>query len=223
VPDGGCVKLSPGLPDPVLAGLKGRVEFLSEGRECKEACVWFGNALGAAAAAADDAAAAAFAAVLLPEQIVVAAATAAADTGGPSAAAASAPAGLLGAFVHDPDPAIVRAGALDALASRIRARRISADDEYLTGDAPARPRRLALSYRVVAAALPYAPIAPLRDLLRARGVGRVIVKKRHLAQEPAAVERALRLPSASGGSEAVLILVRQSGRFLALVCEPFVS
>ena len=57
---GGCAKLSPALPDDVLRDLSpSRLEFLSENRECKEACVWFGEADGASGT--DDP----FAAVLL--------------------------------------------------------------------------------------------------------------------------------------------------------------
>ncbi len=57
---GGCAKLSPALPDDVLRELApSRVEFLSENRECKEACVWFGEAVGASGAGDE------FAAVLL--------------------------------------------------------------------------------------------------------------------------------------------------------------
>ncbi len=57
---GGCAKLSPALPDDVLRDLSpSRVEFLSENRECKEACVWFGDAAGASGAGEE------FSAVLL--------------------------------------------------------------------------------------------------------------------------------------------------------------
>jgi hypothetical protein len=58
------VKLSPALPDDTLATLGGHVEFLSERGECKEACVWFGDARGAAGNLPR-------AAVLLPERLVV--------------------------------------------------------------------------------------------------------------------------------------------------------
>jgi hypothetical protein len=92
----------------------------------------------------------------------------------------------------------VRANALGETAHRLNAHRISPDDTYLTGDAPAAGAnfRLAASYRV-SDALPYKPRI-LRELLRARGVTRLVVKKRHFPHEPDAVLRdlGLRAPAA---------------------------
>ena len=199
---GGCVKLSPALPDDVLETLNGRVEFLSERGVCKEACLWFGEAAGASGDAA------ARAAVLLPENVVV--------VPEPNALA---PVGPLGAFIHDPDAALVRAGALSAAAHRLNdARLVSPDDAYLTGDAPASETRLAASYRVTDA-LPYKPRI-LRDLLRARGITRVVVKKRHFPHEPDAVARELGLRPGADGPEATLILVRRGKSHLAVLCQP---
>jgi len=55
----------------------------------------------------------------------------------------------------------------------------------------------------------------LRALLRARGVGRVVVKKRGSAIEPETLARQLRGP---GGSSAVVVVTRVAGRPTALVC-----
>jgi hypothetical protein len=129
--------------------------------------------------------------------------------------------GPLGEFVHDPDPALVRANALGEAARRLNAHRISPDDAYLTGDAPAGAVfRLAASYRV-SDALPYKPRI-LRELLRARGVTRLVVKKRHFPHEPDAVLRdlGLRAPGGAGGREMTLILVRQHKSHLAVLCQP---
>jgi SAM-dependent methyltransferase len=200
---GGCVKLSPALPDAVLDALNGRVEFLGEQRECKEACVWFGEACGVAGLDLP------LSAVLLPERVVVA------PLSGGGSPAVGAPA----AFVHDPDPAVLRAGALATLAARLDARRISDEDVYLTSDAAAARPWVASSHRIVGV-FPYKPRA-LRDVLRARGIGRLVVKKRRAFKEPEAVVRELGL-AAGGGAEAVLVLVRQDdGGHLALLCgEP---
>lgn len=195
---GGCVKLSPALPDDVLEGLGGRVEFLSENRECKEACLWFGEARGASG----DMSAAA---VLLPQRRVVPASKAALSIG------------PLGTFVFDPDPAIVRTpGALTSLAEAISARAVSGNDAYLTGDTLPNEPRLASAYRVLET-LPYQP-RRLGERLRARGVGRLVVKKRHFPKEPAAVARELGLNG--HGSEATLIVARVGKSFFAVVCEP---
>jgi SAM-dependent methyltransferase len=190
---GGCVKLSPALPDEVLDGLNGSVEFLSERGECKEAALFFGEAAGSEKRAA----------VLLPEGRVVQPS----DEAPPVAA-------VPGAFVHDPDPAIVRAGALGTLAGEMGAALVSADDVYLTSEAPgARP--LVASYPVIES-LRYQP-RRLREALRARGIERLIVKKRHFPREPEELARDLRL--SGKGAEAVLFLVREGRGHLALVCE----
>lgn len=192
---GGGVKLSPALPDDILKGLGGSVEFLSERGECKEACVWFG-----AAAERDQPD---WAAVLLPGRLVIA----------PSESAP--PVGPPGAFVHDPDPGVVRAGALGTLASRMNATLVDAGDAYLTSDTPGEPP-LVSSYRVLDV-LPYRPRA-LREVLRRRGVGRLVVKKRHFPREPKEVARELGL--SGEGNEETLILVRAGHGHLAIVCEP---
>lgn len=194
----GAVKLSPALPDDVLADLHGSVEFLSDGRECKEACVFFGEAAETDAPAC--------AAVLLPETLALAA-------DNPSTPPVTAP---LGDFIHDPDPAVVRAGALAELGGRLCAARVSSSDAYLSSSMPADPPRLAASYRVQAA-FPYKP-KPVGAWLRERGIGRLVVKKRHFNKEPEAVARELRLTGE--GREATLILVRTGPNHLAVVCQP---
>lgn len=209
---GGAVKLSPALPDEVLLPsprnrgeggmlLKEQkaggtyIEFLSENRECKEACLWFGEARGAAGDLPSSA-------VLLPEETVL--------------VAESEPAPLhpLGAFVFDPDPALIRAHALGTLAETYGIGLISPDDTYLTGDTPL-PARLASAYRIQEA-LTYRP-RDLSPLLRDRGIGRLVTKKRHFPREPDAVHRELGLKGK--GAEATLILVREGPRFLALLCD----
>lgn len=199
VKGGGCVKLSPALPDEVLAELGGSVQFLSENRECKEACLLFG------AAAKEDVPD--FAAVLLPEGVVVPPSE---DT---------APTGPLGAFILDPDPALVRANALGSIAQSENLRLVSPDDFYLTSDTPLRVPRLASTYRLIET-MPYKPRI-VGDFLRRRGIGRLIVKKRFFPKEPDAVARELGLKG--GGEEATVFLVREGKGHLVLVCEPYIG
>ena len=204
---GGCVKLSPALPDETLAELYGRIEFLSEGRECKEACVWFGDVLGAAGDRDS-------AAVLLSSEppLVIEPAD---DPSDPSA-------GPLGQYLFDPDPAVLRSGALGTLADQLGAHRIGAADMYLTGDTlPDFPLRAAVSaYRIVEAQ-PYRPKS-VGAALRTRGIGRLIVKKRYFPKEPEAVVRELQLKG--GFREGILVLVRTTAtsrpEFWAVLCEP---
>ncbi|MBC8102064.1 MAG: methyltransferase domain-containing protein [Cytophagales bacterium] len=204
---GGCVKLSPALPDEALAELGGRTEFLSEGRECKEACVWFGALEGVSGAAAT-------AAVLLrPEGPLVLVPRG--DPGDPSP-------GVLGRFLFDPDPAVIRSGALGTLAERLSAHRIGAADAYLTGDdlPTGELRAAAAAYRVLDSQ-PYRP-KQVKEMLRARGFGRLVIKKRHFSKEPDVVARELQLPG--GGAEGTLVLVRTASspraEFWSVLCEP---
>lgn len=197
---GGCVKLSPALPDDVLEGLSGRVEFLSEGRECKEACLWFGEVKGEIGEAS-------FTAVMLPDRLTITP-----TTTDPT------PTGPLGAFIHDPDPALVRClGALSTVAATEGVHLVSPDDAYLTSDAPLVQSRLASSYRVHEV-FPYKPRA-VGEWLRAQRVGRLVVKKRHFPKEPDAVARELGLNGK--GKEITLILVREGKGHRAVLCEPW--
>jgi SAM-dependent methyltransferase len=196
-----CAKLSPALPDDELAAL-GRVEFLSEGRECKEACVWSG-----ALAGEEDDAPPPVSAVFLPE-----------GTSLPGGAIddPSPVAPTPGAFLLDPDPAVVRAHALPALCERAGAALLSYDDAYLTADAPPPDPRTASAYRILET-LTYHP-KTVGSLLRGRGAGRLVLKKRHFPKEPDAVARELGLNGR--GDEATLVLVRTARGFLAVLCEP---
>ena len=70
------------------------------------------------------------------------------------------------------------------------------------------------SYRVDDV-LPFS-LKRLRALLRARGVGRVTVKKRGSAIEPETLARQLRGP---GGAHAVVVVTRVAGAPTVLVCD----
>lgn len=181
-------KLSPALPDELLNSLGSSLLFLSENRECKEACVSVG--LGERVGA-----------MLLPEEIFV-------PTGELPTVAES-----LGAFLLDPDPALVRAGAL----AGVGAERISPDDAYLTSDEATANLRLARSYRVIEA-MEYQP-KKLGAWLRERGIGPLVVKKRRFPKEPDTVMRELDLQKEQG-EEATLVLVASGRGHLAIVCEP---
>ncbi len=219
--DGGVLKLSPALPDEVLApiaGVSGTVTFLSEARECKEACVAWG--------AVADKNAAPFSALLLPENIALAPS----DTNNLEPWQNAAPvAARVAAFVLDPDPAPLRAHALASLCQlwgRDAARITDADDYLTASDLNPALARAASSYRVVET-VPYHP-KRVAERLRALDVGRLVVKKRHFPQEPDAVAKALRV--SGKGREITLILVRARadaaaapaslGDFLAVLCEP---
>jgi hypothetical protein len=85
---------------------------------------------------------------------------------------------------------------------------------YLTSDAPADSPWVS-SYRVTEA-LPF-NLKKLKALLRTRGIGRVVVKKRGSPIEPDALARALRGP---GTGSAVVVVTRVAGAPTVLLCDP---
>lgn len=183
-------KLSPALPDDVLHSLGDSVLFLSENRECKEACVstGLGERIGA---------------LLLPEEIFI-----------PTDSEDETPvAETIGSYLLDPDPALIRANAL----AGIEAERISYEDAYLTTDTLPTDTRLARTYQIIEI-MPYQP-KKLGAWLRARNIARLVVKKRRFPKEPDAVQKELGLKG-TAGEESTLVLVATARGHLAIICAP---
>ena len=124
-----------------------------------------------------------------------------------------APAGPVRGWLHEPDPAVIRSGLVSLVAADLGATLVDPTIAYLTSDAAADSPWVS-SYRVDEV-LPF-NLKRLKALLRARGVGRVTVKKRGSAIEPEQLARQLRGP---GGASAVVVVTRVAGRPTALVCE----
>jgi SAM-dependent methyltransferase len=187
------VKLASGVPLAELAGLGGEVEFLSLDGELKECVLWRGPLAGPRRRA-----------TLLPGGQTLAA----------DVPADLPPAGAPGAWLYDPDPAVLRAGLVGDLARLLDARPLDPSIAYLTGDRlQATPFVRAYA---VEAALPF-QLNALRAYLRARGVGHVQVMRRGSAVEPAELERRLKL---RGGEFRTVVLTRVGGRPFALVTQP---
>jgi SAM-dependent methyltransferase len=117
-------------------------------------------------------------------------------------------------WLHEPDPALIRSGLMALVAADLGATLVDPTIAYLTSDAPADTPWVS-SYRVTEA-LPF-NLKKLKALLRARGVGRVVVKKRGSPIEPEALARQLRGP---GTDSAVVVVTRVAGAPTVLVCEP---
>ncbi len=111
---GGAIKLGPAsnfmqkFPDC-------EIELISLNGECREATVWFGELAKEGN----------FRATSLPSGETLAA---------DPLSAWCAPADGMGAFVFDPDPALVRSGLIDVLGERHDLCRLDQEDEYLTGE-----------------------------------------------------------------------------------------
>lgn len=188
---GGAIKVSP-------ASAFGRhfadceVELVSLDRECREATVWFGRLAGEQRRRA----------TVLPAGVSLA--------GDPSHARVDTR--PLGAYLHDPDPAVVRAGLVNALARELGIGRLDDDEEYLTSDIPvASP--FVWSYAVEAVCR--ADEKRLRRWLSGRNIGRLEIKSRHLPINHEMLRRRLRL---NGDNAATLVIARVGGVSTAVLC-----
>jgi SAM-dependent methyltransferase len=123
-----------------------------------------------------------------------------------------APLGPVRSWLHEPDPALIRSGLMSLVAAG--ATLLDPTIAYLTSDAPVESPWLS-SYRITEV-LPF-NLKKLRALLRARGVGRVVVKKRGSPIEPETLARQLRGP---GSGSAVVVVTRVAGAPTVLVCAP---
>lgn len=125
--------------------------------------------------------------------------------------------GDLGDYLFEPDGALVRAGLVTALCDPLDARRISRPIAYLTGDRvpTGAGARLVRTYRI-REVLP-AGLKPLRAALVARGIGRVVIKKRGADIVPEQVRRRLKLPA---GDPATLVFTRIGEDHVVLLTDP---
>ncbi|WP_129338807.1 class I SAM-dependent methyltransferase [Cellulomonas endophytica] len=122
--------------------------------------------------------------------------------------------GPVGAYLHEPDGAVVRAGLVARVAEEVHGRLVDPTIAYVTTDAPT-TTPAATAYRVLDT-LPFG-LKPLRAYLRTRGVGRLTIKKRGTAVVPEQLRRQLDL---HGEAEATIVLTRVAGRQHVLVVEP---
>lgn len=114
-----------------------------------------------------------------------------------------APACEPGEWIAEPDPAVIRAGALGAIAARTGLARVAPDIAYLTGDRVDHP---GLTWFRIVEALPYR-LKDLKAWVRSHGVGTVEIKKRGVDVDPAQLRRALK---PKGVASATLIVTPTS-------------
>jgi SAM-dependent methyltransferase len=189
------VKLSPGVDLCELPPAECEVEFVSHGGELKEAMLWMGPLCTAPRRA-----------TLLPQgESLVGSSSEVAAVSEPMA------------FLYEPDPAILRAGLVAELARRLDAAQVDADIAYLTSNQLV-PTPFARAF-ALEAAMPFG-LKRLREWLRARGVGQVVIKKRGSPLEPSELEHALRL---RGDARRTIFLTHVRGEPFVLVGEPIVS
>jgi hypothetical protein len=191
-----CVKVAPGIPhDLIPAGVE--AEWVSDGGEVKEAALWSGRTATAARRA-----------TVIGEGGLASLD----DEDDPGAEAVGVRA--VGAFLYEPDGAVIRAGLVTAVAAGVGGGLIDPKIAYVTSDAAFRSP-FARGYRVIEA-LPYRE-KQLKAALRERGIGRLTIKKRGVDVSPEQLRKRLAL---AGDNEATIVLTRVAGEGTCLLVAP---
>lgn len=194
-----CVKVAPGIPhDLVPRGVE--AEWVSERGEVKEAALWSGRLATTARRAtviADSGLA-----TLTDEE-----APPAGDDGGLVRP--------VGAYLYEPDGAVIRAGLVTAVAAGVHGGLVDEHIAYVTSDESYRTP-FARGYEVIEE-LPYRE-KQLRAALRERGIGRLTIKKRGVDVVPDQLRKRLDL---RGDAEATIVLTRVAGQGTALLVRGF--
>ena len=133
-----------------------------------------------------------------------------------------APVDARGAFLHDPDPSVVRAGLIDRLAAHLDAWKLDARTAYLSSNSGA-ASPFAQVFRVLWD-MPF-NLKGLKRALSQQGLRAEEIKKRHFPIEPEEMRRLLRVKPRKGDASTgttrpvTLVLTRIAQRPHAFVCE----
>lgn len=127
------------------------------------------------------------------------------------------PARQPGAWLLEPDPALLRAGFVQHLAAQLGAAQIDPTLAYLTMDN--KPETLWARAWPVLDWMPF-NLKRLKAYLRENEIGRITVKKRGHAMTPEQLQAALKL--AGHGEERVVVLTRVKGAPAVIICAPVV-
>jgi len=134
------------------------------------------------------------------------------DTDGPCGAVpVTSSLGQIGAWLYEPDRAVIRAGLTGALTSAVDGFELDSGVGYVTSD-----RCVDVGYARRFAVIESMPfnVKALRAWLRDRDVGRVTIKKRGVTLDADELRRQLRL---SGSTEMTLVLTRVKNQQVCLV------
>jgi hypothetical protein len=128
--------------------------------------------------------------------------------------ATPAPVGAVGAFLYEPDGAVIRSGLVAEVAKLVEGRLIDGSIAYVTAD---RLTQTPLARAYAVDDVFGFQLKALRTWLRDRSVGKLTIKKRGTAVEPEQLRKQLRL---AGDNEATIVLTRVAGRQSVLVVRP---
>ncbi len=184
------IKVAPGIPHNAIPH-GAEAEWVSVHGDVKEAGLWFGSLAMPGVARR---------ATLLPSGATL---TASVDT--PPAVVAPR------RYLYEPDGAVIRAHLVAEVAARIDGALIDPTIAYITSDTLT-PTPFARAYRIDDA-MPF-NLKHLRAYLRARNIGRAVVKKRGSPLTPEGLLHDLRL---SGDAECVLFLTKIVGKHSVLI------
>ncbi|MFE6969229.1 SAM-dependent methyltransferase [Isoptericola sp. NPDC057653] len=202
------IKVGPGIPHQGLPA-DAETQWVSVDGDVVEAGLWFGPL------AADGPGRSAL--VLTTRDGATASRTLRSDGDGSDLVPDVGPAG---AYLYEPDGAVIRAGLVAHAADELGGRLLDRTIAYVTTDQPAPPPAagaapVATGYRVLDV-MPF-NLKRLKAYLRERGVGRLTIKKRGTAVTPEQLRAQL---SPKGDAEATLVLTRVGGVQHVLVVEP---
>ncbi|MEV4438656.1 class I SAM-dependent methyltransferase [Streptomyces sp. NPDC049577] len=185
-----ALKIAPGVPHEAIPE-DAEAEWISDGGDVKEAVLWFGTEPGAHRA------------TLLPSGATL--------TGGTLPDPRVRP---VGRYLYEPDGAVIRAHLVAEVAREVEGGLIDETIAYVTSDRLA-ATRYATAYEITDV-LPF-NLKKLKALVRERGIGVAVIKKRGSAIEPEDLRKKLKL---SGPHSCVIILTRVAGAPAMLLGQP---
>lgn len=192
------VKLGPAIPHELLPS-DAEAQWVSVGGDLVECTVWLGPA-------ARDGVRRSVLSIHEGSSNEISARTSAEDS-------VDAPVGDLGAWLHEPDPAIIRARFIGDLARQVGGRMIAPEIAWITTDDEAASPFLQ-SFRVIEQFK--LDKAQLKREMKSRGIGTLEIKVRGVDIDPAEFRKQLSL---KGDASATLICTRLGDRRVAILAE----
>jgi hypothetical protein len=191
-----CIKAAPGLPDEAVEDLECELEFVSHQRTCKEAVIWaYPGASGRKAT------------ILTSDDTFL-------EYWQSEVESMTAP--EVGRWIHEPDPAILRAHALGQLAQQIEAGLLQREIGYLVSEN--NPQHPACQSFEILEILPLNQ-AQIRKACTRHEFGILEIKKRGVPIEPDQYRQGLKLDSKKFRKSGVLILTRYQDERIAFLCR----
>ncbi|NVK79647.1 methyltransferase domain-containing protein [Streptomyces morookaense] len=185
-----ALKIAPGVPHEAVPE-EAEAEWISDGGDVKEAVLWFGTEPGARRA------------TLLP--------------GGASLTGRGLPDPAVrpvGRYLYEPDGAVIRAHLVAEVAEELGGGLVDETIAYVTAD-ELRATPYAAAYEITDV-LPF-NLKKLKAVVRERGIGVAVIKKRGSAVEPEELRKKLKL---GGPNSCVIVLTRVAGAPAMLLGQP---